>query len=236
MAFQSQGGPSFQTAHPLPCEPSPRPNAPALEIFEWYPHYKSCTKYFLDYAQHSPPVQALGAFLNIQLPCQKRPFPVMSASQPSSPRAAGPEMPPLRPQHAHAHALALAPGAALPAGAVSLVPYIRRLVVTGHDSPGVLHGFFGDDWQRGIGQLHEIERRNYMFAAKAASWLTVKQAYDMSPEETVPYLSPLLDTSEKEIQMAESTWSEWLAMQDWMLGPRSPGPDRSPRVKREARE
>ncbi|PBP25226.1 hypothetical protein BUE80_DR003669 [Diplocarpon rosae] len=206
MAFNSQGGPSSYPSHPPPPEPPSRPglsqpDPPSLEIFDWYPQYKSCTKYFLDYAQHSPPVQALGAFINIQLPFQKQPFPVMSSSNPSSPRSAGPEMPYLRPSH-------FAPSVVPHPYSVSLVPYIRRLVVTGHDSPGVLHGFFGDDWQSGVGQLHEMERRNYMFASKAASWLTVKQAYDMSPEETVPYLSPLHDTSEKEIQMAESKWSE----------------------------
>lgn len=116
-----------------------------------------------------------------------------------------------------------------------MIPYIRRLVATGHDTPGVLHGFFGDDWALGIGSLHEIERRNYLFAAKSTSWLKVKQAYDMSPEETIPYLSPLKDASEKEIQMAEAEWSRWLAMQDWMLGPRAPE-IRSPRVKRESQD
>jgi len=75
-----------------------------------------------------------------------------------------------------------------------------------------------------------------MFAAKSASWLKVKQAYDMGSEENVPYLTPLKDASEKEIQMAENKWSEWLAMQDWMLGPRSPEINRTPRVKRETQE
>lgn len=67
--------------------------------------------------------------------------------------------------------------------------------------------------------------------------MKVKQAYDMSPEETVPFLKPLGNVSEKEIQAAESTWSEWLAMQDWMLGPRAPDTmERDPRVKRESQE
>jgi len=74
-----------------------------------------------------------------------------------------------------------------------------------------------------------------LFAAKSTSWLKVKQAYDMSPDETIPYLSPLKDASEKEIQMAEAEWSRWLAMQDWMLGPREPE-TRSPRVKRESQD
>jgi hypothetical protein len=130
-----------------------------------------------------------------------------------------------------------APLAQAHAQATSLIPYIRRLVATGHDQPGVLHGLFGDDWQGGVAPLHEMERRNYLFAAKSASWMEVKQAYDMSQAETVPFLSSLKDATEKEIQGAEATWSEWLAMQDWMIGPRAPdGMNRSPRVKREPRE
>jgi len=64
--------------------------------------------------------------------------------------------------------------------------------------------------------------------------MKVKQSYDMSPEETVPFLGPLREASEKEIQAAEAGWSEWLAMQDWMLGPRAPETMSSPaRVRRE---
>lgn len=107
--------------------------------------------------------------------------------------------------------------------------------MTGQDSPGVLHGFFGDDWAKGIGSIHAIERRNYLFAAKSTSWMKVKQAYDMSPDENCPFLIPLKETTEEEIQAAEATWSEWLAMQDWMLGPRSPEEMKDPpRAKRAA--
>jgi hypothetical protein len=109
-----------------------------------------------------------------------------------------------------------------PLSQVALLPYIRRLVATGFDFPAVLHGFFGDDWAQGIGPLHEMERRNYLFAAKSDNWLTVKAAYDMDDGQTIPFLRPLQNASEKEIQGAETTWSEWLAMQDWMLGPRAP--------------
>ena len=119
---------------------------------------------------------------------------------------------------------------------VSVVPYLRRLIATGHDSPGVLHGFFGDDWRKGIGPLHEIQRRNYLFAAKSESWAKVKETYDMSADESVPFLSPLRTATEEEIMAAEQSWSEWLLMQDWMMGPRAPAPDmmgQSPRVKRE---
>jgi len=86
----------------------------------------------------------------------------------------------------------------------------------------VLHGFFGDQWAQGIGPLHEIERRNYLFAAKSSSWLKVKSEYDMGPHETIPFLKPLKDVTEMEIAEAETSWSEWLAMQDWMVGPRAP--------------
>jgi len=63
--------------------------------------------------------------------------------------------------------------------------------------------------------LQEHERRNYLFAAKSASWLEVKQAYDMGVDETVPFLKPLRQATEEEIRAAEEGWSEWLAMQDW---------------------
>jgi len=120
---------------------------------------------------------------------------------------------------------------------MSLVPYLRRLVVTGFDFPGVLHGFFGDDWAAGIGSLHEQERRNYLFAAKSGGWASVKKDYDMLPFETVPFLRPLQGPLDAEIDAAEKTWSEWLAMEDWMVGSRAPesmneGPQGRNRVTR----
>lgn len=239
MAFNPQGGSSSQASGGYRASSSSsssygrRQARPDFDILEWYPQFQSCHRYFLDQAQHSAPVQALAAFINIQLPYQKTPFPVISSVSPSSPRSAGPSI--------DSHGIlrqSQNPFSNTPttghAQAVSLIPYIRRLVATGHDSPGVLHGFFGDDWEKGIGSLHEIERRNYLFAAKSTSWMKVKQSYDMTPEETVPFLSPLKNASEEEIVAAESTWSEWLAMQDWMLGPRAPDTmGRSGRVKRE---
>jgi hypothetical protein len=105
---------------------------------------------------------------------------------------------------------------------VSLVPYIRRLVITGMDREGVMHGFFGDDWRKGVGPVHECERRNYLFAAKSVGWAKVKYQYDMSPHESVPFLKPLQDVQLAEIEGAEKTWSQWLAMEDWMVGPRAP--------------
>ena len=106
--------------------------------------------------------------------------------------------------------------------AVSLIPYLRRLVVTGLDFPGVLHGFFGDDWASGVGPLHEQERRNYLFAAKSGGWASVKKDYDMLPLEMVPFMRPLQGAVSAEIEAAEKSWSGWLAMEDWMVGPRAP--------------
>lgn len=105
---------------------------------------------------------------------------------------------------------------------VTLTPYIRRLVATGFDFPNILHGFFGDDWQEGVGPLHEAERRNYLFASKSDTWLSVKSHYDMDEEQMVPFLRPLQEASEAEIVAVEGMWSEWLAFQDWMIGPRAP--------------
>lgn len=157
-----------------------------FDIFAWYPRYQNCQRYFLDHAQHSIPVQALSAFLNIRLPFQRNPD---SPDQVAS---------------------------------ISLIPYIRRLVATGMDFPGVLHGFFGDDWGGGIGILHDQERRNYLFAAKSGGWASVKKDYDMTPQETIPFLRPLQGPLDSEIEAAEKSWSEWLAMEDWMVGPRAP--------------
>ena len=95
-------------------------------------------------------------------------------------------------------------------------------MVTGLDFPGVLHGFFGDDWATGVGPLHEQERRNYLFAAKSGGWASVKRDYDMLPSETVPFMRPLQGPIIAEIEAAERSWSEWLAMEDWMVGPRAP--------------
>ncbi|KAI2722507.1 hypothetical protein CBS147332_3436 [Penicillium roqueforti] len=174
------------------------------DIFEWYPRYQSCQRYFLDHAQHSVPVQALSTFLNIRLPFQRQPHPIFnSTSTPSnqpSPPGTQPSGPP----------------------PISLIPYIRRLVATGMDFPGVLHGFFGDDWGSGVGPMHEQERRNYLFAAKSGGWASVKKDYDIPPLETIPFLRPLQGALDAEIEAAERSWSEWLAMEDWMVGPRAP--------------
>jgi len=178
-------------------------------------------------------VQNVAAFINILLPFQhpRRPILGQGAGAPPSPPIPAPAGgsrygapppgggPPLRP----------VPEAQL----VSLVPYIRRLVVTGFDNGPVLHGFFGDDWAAGVGIVLEQERRNYLFAMKSDSWLRVKETYDMPDGQFVPFLKPLQNVTEKEIQAAEAHWSEALAMQDWMLGPRAPPGVTGRGIKRE---
>lgn len=73
-----------------------------------------------------------------------------------------------------------------------------------------------------MGPLHEQERRNYLFAAKSGGWASVKRDYDMLPLEMVPFMRPLQGPIIAEIEAAEKSWSEWLAMEDWMVGPRAP--------------
>jgi len=197
-----------------------------FDISVWYPHFVSCHRYFLDVAQHEYAVQALAMFLNIQLPFQKQPFPVASSAAAFPPSANPHQGPGKLPQP-------LPLNAADYPQTVSLTPYIRRLIATGHDSEQILHGLFGHNWVQGIGPLHEIERRNYLFACKSTPWLETKSAYDISESETVPFLAPLKNVSLAELEASDAAWGEWLAMQDWMLGPRSPG---SPSVKREMEE
>ncbi|KAI9880989.1 MAG: hypothetical protein M1830_009483 [Pleopsidium flavum] len=196
-----------------------RADDPRFDIFEWYPKYQSCQRYFLDHAQHSGPVQAVAAFINIHLPFQRTGNPADNSPVSHLPGLAG--FSSSRNPHLRQGTTASSPSA-FPTYHISLVPYLRRLVVTGLDFPGVLHGFFGDDWAAGVGSLHEQERRNYLFAAKSGGWASVKKDYDMLPFETVPFLRPLQGPVDAEIDAAEKTWSEWLAMEDWMVGSRAP--------------
>ncbi|KAL6871651.1 hypothetical protein HDV57DRAFT_273670 [Trichoderma longibrachiatum] len=175
-----------------------------FDLFEWYPKYRSCLDFFLERGQHTTAVQAVAAIVNIRLPFQQ------AQGFPRHPATSGSTAP---------------SGLPLPGTtdvSVSLVPYVRRLVATGFDTIAILHGFFGDGWDAGVGPIHENERRNYLFAAKSETWLRVKASYDLEDGQTVPFLRPLQAVTEKEIQAAEASWSEWLAMQDWMLGPRAP--------------
>lgn len=105
---------------------------------------------------------------------------------------------------------------------VSLRPYIRRLIITALDSSLVMRAFFGDHWVVGVSCIHKQERTNYLFMAKSSGWGATKTAYDILPNETAPFVKPLYEPSEDEIRAAEAQWSEWLAMEDWMVGARSP--------------
>lgn len=105
---------------------------------------------------------------------------------------------------------------------VFLRPYVRRLIVTAQDSPTTMHAFFGDEWAAGIGCIYKQERFNYLFTAKSAGWAFTKEAYDILPDEQVPFLRPLHNATEDELRTADDRWSEWLAMQDWMVGTRDP--------------
>lgn len=63
---------------------------------------------------------------------------------------------------------------------------------------------------------------NYLFTAKSCGWSETKAMYDVLPYEHTPFVQPLRDPTEEELRSAEARWSEWLAMEDWMVGPRSP--------------
>lgn len=167
---------------------------------EWHPHYMACLQYFVDQSQHSPMVISVAAFLNIRLPCQHLSNPVFRLS------------------NAQANRQQASPSASF----VSLRPYVRRLIVTGHDSPSILCAFFGENWQAGVGCIFRQERVNYLFTAKSGGWASTKTAYDILPDEHTPFLRALRDPMEDELREAESRWSDWLAMEDWMVGPRSP--------------
>lgn len=173
---------------------------------EWHCHYRTCVRYFLENGQHSAYVQSLAAFLNICLPFQKSADPV-SGSSDQQPRDSGSDY---------------GSTASGRSSFFSLIPYVRRLIVTGTDTPSVFYEFFGGDWLAGIGPIHRQERINYLFTAKSSGWAATKREYDILPDQQVPFLRPIRDPQEEEISAAEARWSEWLAMEDWMVGPRSP--------------
>ncbi|KAL5315687.1 hypothetical protein ACEPPN_016557 [Leptodophora sp. 'Broadleaf-Isolate-01'] len=166
--------------------------------------YQACHRFFLDNGQHSPAVKSIACYINILLPCQKRPYPVQSSS------AAG----------------SLDQG--VPA-AVSLIPYIKRLICTGKDCSEILQSFFGKSWRLGIGFIVDNERRNYLFFCKSSNWAKVKACYDLPDGQDAPFLETLQVVQESELQSAEEVWSAWMDHQDWMLGPRAPLMPYSPR-------
>lgn len=86
----------------------------------------------------------------------------------------------------------------------------------------MLETFFGAEWLSGVGGICKQERMNYLFTAKSVGWASTKAAYDVLPDEHIPFLRPLAGASEEELRAAEDYWSDWMAMGDWMVGPRSP--------------
>lgn len=226
----------FPSAAPLTGDPN-------FDIIDWHPAYQSCQRYFLDHAQHEPGTQALCALINIRLPFQSLHHPITSSTPPQnnnnnthspSPSHSASHFalnahlrPPNNGLHSPAHSSTNGSSLPAPPTFVSLIPYIRRLIVTGFDKPPILHGFFGDDYARGVSPHLDCERRNYLFAAKHGGWRTCKKHYDAgsggSGDESVPFMKPLEETRVEEILAAEKAWSQWLAMEDWMVGPRAPG-------------
>jgi hypothetical protein len=197
--------------------PQPMTQGFQFDILEWHPNYRNCQAYFVNHAQYNPGVTSVAAFINIRLPCEWFPNPVFSF--PTDSPHSNPMPTAGYPHHFHpSHHPAR--GTAPPY--VSLIPYIRRLIVTGHDKEEVLQGFFGESWREGVGPLHEVERRNYMFMCKSVAWGEVKKFYDTPNDEGTPFVLPLQRVHIAEIHKGEKAWSEWLAMEDWMLGPRAP--------------
>ncbi|KAF3390526.1 hypothetical protein F1880_008999 [Penicillium rolfsii] len=182
--------------------PLPQPDFGRPDI-GWYPHYRNCVHYFLEVGQHNPSVQAIAAFINIRLPFQR---PEDQQQQ----------------LHQESHPQTQSPGSIESPSFMSLRPYVRRLIITAQDSPPIMTAFFGPDWPAGVGVLYKQERVNYLFTAKSSGWAQTKAAYDILPDEQAPFLRPLRDPEEEEIRAAEARWSEWLAMEDWMVGARSP--------------
>lgn len=176
---------------------------------EWLPFYQSCIEHFLNVAQYRYATQSLAAHINILLPCQRVEHPHSSSATRQR-------------QFQQRDGLAFTNGAGFDSSSLLLVPYIRRLVVTATDTPTVMQELFGDNWRQGVGPILSRERVNYLFAAKSGGWLNTKAQYDILPYESVPFLRPLRNPQEDELRAAEARWSEWLAMEDWMVGPRSP--------------
>ncbi|KAK4549689.1 hypothetical protein LTR36_004990 [Oleoguttula mirabilis] len=208
-------------------------NDPSFDILEWHPAYQSCQRYFLDHAQHEPATQALCALINIRLPFQALENPIHSSAPPQPPAGGfGSSSYQFNPFPRAGNSNVNSPnrsrsgGNQTPPTFVSLVPYVRRLVVTAFDKPPILHGFFGDDYVRGVLPHVDCERRNYLFAAKHGGWRTCKKQYDDGSgggrDESVPFLKPLDEAKVEELTAAEKSWSAWLAMEDWMVGPRAP--------------
>lgn len=208
---------------------------PSFDILDWHPAYQSCQRFFVDHAQHEQATQALCALVNIRLPFQHPTNPIVSFVPSDAANSSGNSNGNGNNNYAftftHSGPDARRNGHASSNNPnhqptfVSLIPYIRRLIVTGFDQPAILHGFFGDAYQRGILPHLDCERRNYLFAAKSEGF-HCKKMYDTGSgmgngmDESVPFMKPLEDAKVEELTAAEKAWSKWLAMEDWMVGDR----------------
>lgn len=214
--------------HPAPLPPMSM-NDGSFDILEWHPAHVSCQRYFIDHAQYEPGTQAVCALINIRLPHQWMNNPVTASSPPQTSSQGVPTGGSAF--NFNAFSRSASHNDRSPSF-VSPIPYIRRLVVTGFDKAAILHGFFGDDYKRGILPHVECERRNYLFAAKHGGWRSCKKQYDAGSggggDETVPFMKPLDEAKIEELDAAEKAWSSWLAMEDWMVGPRAPADDEYP--------
>lgn len=225
---------AMENDHPAP----PSMGDANFDILEWHPAYQSCQRYFIDHAQHEPATQAVCALINIRLPFQwlANPITTSAPSQNSQPPMGGSTFNfNAYPRQGSNYNNTQGRGSNDRAvNFVSPVPYIRRLVVTGFDKPAILHGFFGDDYLKGVMPHVECERRNYLFAAKHGGWRTCKKQYDSGSggghDETLPFMKPLDEAKMEELTAAEKAWSSWLAMEDWMVGPRAPEDEDAPRT------
>lgn len=217
--------------------PPPLTGDPSFDILDWHPAYQSCQRFFVDHAQHEQATQALCALINIRLPYQHPTNPILSYIPSGGANSSrnghnnnyaftfthsghGPDA------RRNGHSPSSSSSNQQPTF-VSLIPYIRRLIVTGFDQPAILHGFFGDDYERGMLPHLDCERRNYLFAAKSNGF-RCKKMYDngsgmgTGTDESVPFMKPLEDAKVEELLAAEKAWSKWLAMEDWMIGDRRP--------------
>ncbi|WPH01015.1 Hypothetical protein R9X50_00384900 [Acrodontium crateriforme] len=227
-----------------PSMPVLQPITNDFDVLAWAPAYFSCQRFFLNHAQHEPATQALCALINIRLPFQWHHGPVTSFTLPpgSSTRASFTH----RSMHRESstgqptvHSPSAMRDGAPQSTFVSLVPYIRRLVITAFDKPGILHGFFGDDYERGIIPHVDCERRNYLFTAKRGGWIACKQQYDSGSgggdDETVPFMKPLDKATVDELAADEKAWALWLEMERWKIGPRASGDEGETNGSRAAR-
>nr|POE75769.1 hypothetical protein CFP56_67788 [Quercus suber] len=219
---------SHATARDTASAPPALTTDPSFDILEWHPAYQSCQRFFLDHAQHEPATQALCALINIRLPCQWLTNPIHSSthSQQNSNQTYSFNYRGSNNNNLPSPVRGASNGHSTNSTFVSLVPYIRRLIVTAFDKPPILHGFFGDDYTRGVLPHVDCERRNYLFAAKHGGWRSCKKQYDTGSggggDESVPFMKPLDEAKIEELTKAETAWSSWLAMEDWMVGPRAP--------------